>query len=295
MRDGTAQLLGIGLCLAAGIAPEIKGDSRLEDPLLTLAHDVGDKRHQIDRLLGQRHQPGFALRQVEHVFDLLGQLGHRLRDRLDIIARLWLKITCYPGHQQFGKTADRRQRSAEFVGHISEEAGHHRIGFFQRTVTFPERFFSLTRCGHVEHDQQPIAIGQWHAGIIERPAIGEFGSAFTLAPVERRRANNLADRFDLRTVGKLFCDGLEQGFSLWMSVDLFRLQPPDGREAAVPKLEIAIGRDHGERLEQIVESRGTRSQQSVAHGGYGKLFGAILRDHHQPAIGQWLRDDPQML
>ena len=55
-----------------------------------------------------------------------------------------------------------------------------------------------------------------------------------------------------------------------------------------------VGSEHRQRLEQIVECRGARAQQRVARRRQRELLGPVLGDHHQPAIGERLRDDPQM-
>ena len=55
-----------------------------------------------------------------------------------------------------------------------------------------------------------------------------------------------------------------------------------------------VGSKHRQRLEQIVECRGARAQQSVARCRQRELLGPVLGDHHQPAIGERLRNDPQM-
>src|SRR3546814_2203091 len=72
------------------------------------------------------------------------------------------------------------------------------------------------------------------------------------------------------------------------------LEPPDFAETVVPELEPAIGGEHPERLEQIVEGRGADAQQRVARARKLHLLGAILEHQQQPAIGQRLREHPQM-
>src|SRR3546814_9288610 len=68
----------------------------------------------------------------------------------------------------------------------------------------------------------------------------------------------------------------------------------DFAETVVPELEPAIGGEHPERLEQIVEGRGADAQQRVARARKLHLLGAILEHQQQPAIGQRLREHPQM-
>src|SRR3546814_18301139 len=68
----------------------------------------------------------------------------------------------------------------------------------------------------------------------------------------------------------------------------------DFAETVVPELEPAIGGEHPERLEQIVEGRGADAQQRVARARKLHLLGAILEHQQQPAIGQRLREHPKM-
>src|SRR3546814_20341109 len=60
----------------------------------------------------------------------------------------------------------------------------------------------------------------------------------------------------------------------------------DFAETVVPELEPAIGGEHPERLEQIVEGRGADAQQRVARARKLHLLGAILEHQQQPAIGR---------
>jgi len=72
------------------------------------------------------------------------------------------------------------------------------------------------------------------------------------------------------------------------------IDPPGASKRPVPQLQPPIGREHRQRFEQAVEGRGAGAQQGVAGGGQRELFGPVLRDQHQPAIGHRLRDDPNM-
>ena len=72
------------------------------------------------------------------------------------------------------------------------------------------------------------------------------------------------------------------------------IQPPIAGETAIPQLQPAVGRKHGERFEQAVESRSAGAQQRIARRRQRKLFGAVFGDHHQPAVRHRLGDDPQM-
>ena len=79
-----------------------------------------------------------------------------------------------------------------------------------------------------------------------------------------------------------------------MGGELLLLEPPELAEAVVPQVQPAVGREHAERLEQIVERRGADAQQRVARRGELELLGAVLEDQQQAAVGQRLGDDAQM-
>ena len=102
------------------------------------------------------------------------------------------------------------------------------------------------------------------------------------------------DRRDLLGIGKLLRDRGKQVLGLRMPVQRLLFEAPGPREAAVPQLEMPIGRKHGERFEQIVESGGPRAQKGVASGGKRELLGPILRDQDQSAIGHGLGENAQM-
>ena len=59
LGDGPAQLLRIRRNRLAGVAPQVERQSAFEDPVFLLAHDLGDKRHQFELGLAQRHQARF--------------------------------------------------------------------------------------------------------------------------------------------------------------------------------------------------------------------------------------------
>ena len=79
-----------------------------------------------------------------------------------------------------------------------------------------------------------------------------------------------------------------------MGGEQFLASAPDRAEAAVPHLQPAVGREHADRFEQIVEGRGAHAQQRVARARQLDLLGAILEDQQQSAIGKRLGIDAQM-
>ncbi len=286
--------MGIGRHRFFRIALQVERQFAIMDALFFLAHDLGQEGQQREGALAQRHQACFGLRQVEHVLHLLGQLPDRQRNRLRIFGRLRRQLARDAAGKQLCEPADRGQRSAEFVTHIGEETGHHRIGLLERAVAFAQRDLGLLRRGDVEHGQHPIAIGQRHAGEVERPAIGELDAAIALLAIERGGTDHLVELRNRSGVRKIARDRLQQVFGLRVPVEHFGIDPPGARETAVPQFEVAVGREHGKRLEQIVECRGPRAQQRIARCRQRELFGAVFGNHHQPPIGKGLRDDTQM-
>ena len=79
-----------------------------------------------------------------------------------------------------------------------------------------------------------------------------------------------------------------------MADEEFLLQLPQIREPLVPQLQLSVRLEGSERFEEAVEGRGAGAEQLVARRRHGELFGAVLRDHHQPAVGHRLGDDAQM-
>src|SRR5690606_1890071 len=65
-------------------------------------------------------------------------------------------------------------------------------------------------------------------------------------------------------------------------------------KAAVPELQMPIGRENSERFEQAVERGGPGAQQRVAGRGKRELLGAVLGDQHQPPVGHRIGDDAQV-
>src|SRR3546814_11301714 len=76
-----------------------------------------------------------------------------------------------------------------------------------------------------------------------------------------------------------------------MLLKLLVANPPHVGEPAVPQLQPAVGGEHADRLEQIVERRRLDAEQRVARTGEAELLGPVLEDDEQPAIGMRLGDN----
>ena len=79
-----------------------------------------------------------------------------------------------------------------------------------------------------------------------------------------------------------------------MAIKLVGLQTPCSSKAAVPQLEVTIRCEHGKRLKQAVERRSACAEQCVSRGRKRELFGSILGNQNQSAIGHRLSDHAQM-
>src|SRR5690554_8521 len=256
------------------------------------ADDLRHQRQQLDLLGCDRQQPGFTLRQVEHTFDLRPQALDCGQNGADIILRLSAEVTRHAALQQLSKAADRRKGGAELIAHVGEEARLHRISFFQRRVTLAQGVFGHLAVRYVQHGQKAVAIGKRHSRELERAAIGELDPPAPLLAVERRRANDFADRLPLRRTSQSRADPLDHVLDARVLVEPLLRHAPDFRETTVPQLHPAVGREHRYRFEQTVVSGSARAQQSVAYRGERELLGPVLGNKHQSAIRHRLSDDP---
>ena len=273
---------------------QVQGQAAILQPRRAIFDQLGQQREQVHFLTRKGQHSGFALRQVQHRFDLLAQPLDRREDRGDIFAALLGQLAAQPGFQQFGKPADRGQRRTEFIAHVGKEARFHRVRFFQRGVAFAQGFLSLLRIGDVQHGQQPVAIGQRHAREFQRAPIGQHRAPRGLPPVQRRAAHGIAHGLGLDRFEQPARDPFQQRLDPGMGIQERVFQSPVGCKPPVPQLHPAIGREHRDRFEQAVERGGAGAQQGIADGGQAQLLGPVLRNQHQPAIGQRLRDDPQV-
>ena len=196
--------------------------------------------------------------------------------------------------QQFGKSTDRRQRCAEFIAHIGEEAGHHCICLFERTVAFTQGLFGLTRGGDIEDSEHAIAVGKRYTGKIERSPIGQFDPAIAFLAIQRCGADHLVDARNSRWVGQILGDGIQKVFGLWMAIQGFRIDTPGAGEPAVPQFQMSVRSENRERFEQAVEGGGSGAQQGIARCRQGQLLRPVFGNHHETAIRQRLGDDPKV-
>ncbi len=75
----------------------------------------------------------------------------------------------------------------------------------------------------------------------------------------------------------------------------FLVEIPHLTEAAVPQIEPTVGSEYADRLEQIVECRGSHSQQGVARRSKADLLRPIFEDQAETAIGKRLTHHPKMV
>src|SRR3546814_10077791 len=115
-------------------------------------------------------------------------------------------------------------------------------------------------------------------------------SSDVCSSVLRRRAHQFADQRRARRIGKARRGHLGERIDARMRRQEIVLEPPDFAETVVPELEPAIGGEHPERLEQIVEGRGAYAQQRVARARKLHLLGAILRsEEHTSELQSLMR------
>ena len=137
--------------------------------------------------------------------------------------------------------------------------------------------------------------GSGTAREFEMPPVGEGDAPAALLPLDRRRADQLGDqRRRAPGVASSVATAFGQRIDPRMAAEERLVEAPQRAEPVVPQLQPAVGGEHPQRLEQIVERRGAHAQQRVARAGELDLLGAILEDQQQPAVGQRLRDDAQM-
>src|SRR3546814_19432363 len=63
----------------------------------------------------------------------------------------------------------------------------------QRLVAFAERRLDLPAVGDVEHGEEGVAVGEWHGGELEIPAVGERDAPAPLLAFDRGAAHQLPD------------------------------------------------------------------------------------------------------
>ena len=294
VADCLAELTRVGLDPGARSATQIQRQAAFFENLGPLPHYIRQEGQEAKRFLGDGHQPRFALRQVEHIFHLLGQATDRPDDRIDIVAALLGQVAGYACLQQFGKAADGGQRRAEFIGHVGEEARLHLIRLFQRLVPFAQGILRHLRIGDVENGEKAVAVRQRHTGIFQNPSILQGNAPARALAVQRRGANGAAYGLGVISILEMRGDSVQNSFRRRMAVEEIGRQTPTSRETAVPDLHPSIWREYRQRFEQTVEGCSARAQQGVARGGQGQLLRPVLGDEHEAAVRHRLCDYTQM-
>src|SRR3546814_9603272 len=108
-------------------------------------------------------------------------------------------------------------------------------------------------------------------------------TAAALAAVGGGGADEVLQHFrPLRPCERLGGDG-DKLVDRRMLLKLLVANPPHVGEPAVPQLQPAVGGEHADRLEKIVERRRLDAAQRVARTGVVELLGPVLEDDEKPA------------
>src|SRR3546814_18710772 len=70
---------------------------------------------------------------------------------------------------------------------------------------FAERRLDLPAVGDVEHGGEGVAVGEWHGGELEIPAVGERDAPAPLLAFDRGAAHQLPDRKNTRLTSSHSC------------------------------------------------------------------------------------------
>ncbi len=140
----------------------------------------------------------------------------------------------------------------------------------------------------------PLPSGNGTAASSKKRPSANSELAAALLPLNRCRAHQIADQRGAPGLGKLACRCIRQRVDARVAGQELLLEAPQRPELVVPQLQPPIGGKHTQRLVEIVEGRSPHAQQRIARAGKLDLFGTVLEDQQQPAIGQGLRHNAQM-